>query len=206
MRLAVFASGQGTNLKQAYEWAQGHPACAFEVGLVISNNSDSGALSFAKEKGIHWRHHSATTCGGDPARLGEAHLEALDSHEIDFIALAGYMKRIPAEILEAYHHKILNVHPALLPSFGGGGMYGRRVHEAVLARGCKVTGATVHFVTGDYDTGPILMQEACAVLDDDTPESLADRVLAIEHRIFPEAIDLVASGRVRIEGMRTIIG
>ena len=121
------------------------------------------------------------------------------------MALAGYLRKIPEPVLWAYPNRVFNVHPSLLPSFGGPGLYGRRVHQAVLDYGCRVSGATIHLVEADYDTGPVVLQESVRVLSDDTPETLAARVLAVEHRLYPEALSLLASGRLSVEGRRITI-
>ncbi len=132
-------------------------------------------------------------------------MQAMRSNDIDMIALAGYLKKLPDGFVGAFEHRILNVHPALLPSFGGSGLYGLRVHEAVLARGCKVSGATVHFVTKDYDAGPIILQKSCPVIENDTPESLQHRVRDIEFEIYPKAIQLFAQGKVSVVNNRAHI-
>jgi phosphoribosylglycinamide formyltransferase-1 len=129
-------------------------------------------------------------------------LEQLAQHDVNFIALAGFMRKIPVEVVRQFRHRLVNIHPALLPSFGGKGMYGHRVHEAVLEYGCKVSGATVHFVDEEYDSGAPILQRCVPVLDDDTAETLAARVLEIEHQIYPEALQLFAVERVRVEGRK----
>jgi len=125
--------------------------------------------------------------------------QVLYRHQIDFIALAGYLKKLPAAIVREFRNRIVNIHPALLPSFGGKGMYGIHVHEAVLKAGVKVTGVTVHLVDEEYDHGPIVLQRAVEVHDDDTPETLAQRVLQVEHELYPEALQLFAEGRIRVD-------
>ena len=132
-------------------------------------------------------------------------MEAMDQNKIDIIALAGYLKKLPDVLVDRFQYKIVNVHPALLPSFGGSAMYGIRVHEAVLERGCKVSGATVHFVTDDYDAGPIILQKCCPVEETDTPETLQHRVRKIEFDIFPKAITLLAQDKLQIEHNRVHI-
>ena len=129
----------------------------------------------------------------------------MDQNKIDIIVLAGYLKRLPDMLVDRFEYKIVNVHPALLPSFGGSAMYGIRVHEAVLARGCKVSGATVHFVTSEYDAGPIILQQCCPVTEGDTPETLQRRVRKIEFDIFPKAIALLAQDKLKIENNRVHI-
>jgi len=132
-------------------------------------------------------------------------LKLLKKHRIDLIALAGYLKKVPPVVVAAYRHRMLNIHPALLPDFGGAGYYGMRVHAAVLASGAQQSGATVHFVDNEYDTGPILLQDRVPVMPDDTPAKLAKRVLALEHRLYPQALQLLAQGLVRIDGRQVFI-
>jgi len=135
----------------------------------------------------------------------DALLKLLKKHRIDLIALAGYLKKVPPVVVAAYRHRMLNIHPALLPDFGGAGYYGMRVHAAVLASGAQQSGATVHFVDNEYDTGPILLQDRVPVMPDDTPAKLAKRVLALEHRLYPQALQLLAQGLVRIDGRQVFI-
>ena len=191
LRLAVFASGQGTNLQNIHKKIQSGELETIELALVISNNSASGAMEFANEHGIPAEHISAVKYG-DESKAQEETVATLERHKIDLIVLAGYLKKLPDLVVRQYEGRIINVHPALLPSFGGAGMYGRHVHEAVIARGCKVSGATAHLVTENYDEGPILLQEACQVADDETPQSLSRKVREIEFRLLPKAIGLVA--------------
>lgn len=171
--------------------------------MVVSNRATSPSLDFAREHGI------ASLCIADVA-AGSAEearmlMESLQASEINFIALAGYMRLVPHNVVAAFRNRISNIHPALLPSFGGKGMYGHHVHEAVLASGVKVSGASVHLVDEEYDRGPIVMQECVKVLDDDTVDSLAARVLEVEHRIYPLALQLLTTGRVRIHDNKTHI-
>jgi phosphoribosylglycinamide formyltransferase-1 len=198
-RLAVFASGRGSNLIRIQETIDSGELTGVVVSLVISNRSKSGAMDFACERAIPSAHISAISLGSDE-RCSIEMLRLLAEHSIDFIALTGYLKKVPDEVVERYSNRILNVHPALLPAFGGHEMYGSRVHEAVIARGCKVSGATVHLVSAEYDAGPIVMQECCEVRDDDTPETLAARVLEVEHRIMPIAVGLLAADRLKVDG------
>jgi phosphoribosylglycinamide formyltransferase-1 len=131
-------------------------------------------------------------------------MDTLDEHAVNFIALAGYMRKIPDAVVHAFRGRMLNIHPALLPAFGGPGMYGRRVHEAVLQHGVRWTGATVHLVDEEFDAGPIVLQEPVPVYQTDTPQTLADRVLEVEHKIYPEALRLFAEGRVSFDGRRVL--
>ncbi len=163
--------------------------------VVISNNSESTALQRAKTEGIPAYHLSSQT-HPDPAALDRAILEMLRRHGVDTVILAGYMKKLGAQTLQAYRGRILNIHPALLPKFGGQGMYGKRVHEAVLAAGEKVTGVTIHIVDEHYDAGPIVSQCRVPVLESDTAERLAERVLVQEHRLYVETLQKIVRGEI----------
>lgn len=203
-RLAVFASGAGSTLRAVHEAVLAGQIAGLGLSLVISNNSSSGALEYARESNLPWRHVSEVSCGSS-TRHCEALLAGLDEFEIDLLLLAGYMKKVPVEILKVYENRILNVHPALLPAFGGPSMYGDRVHQAVLDRGCKVSGATVHFVSAEYDAGPIISQECCAVMDSDTVESLRQRVQQIERRLLMRSLNLLAGDRLRVAANKVSI-
>ena len=192
LRLAVFALGRGSNLEAIYNSIISGSLRGVTLTLVISNNSNSGALSFAKKWNVQGVHLSSLRCANDERKLEDEMLRTLSEARIDLIALAGYMKKLPAKVLERYKGRIVNVHPALLPEFGGAGMYGLNVHRAVIEAAKKKSGASVHIVEGEYDSGVILLQESCDVLENDTPESLAERVTAIEHIILPQAIQIIA--------------
>lgn len=186
LRIAVLASGSGTNLQAVLDGSSSG-ALAAEVVVVISNNSDSQALVRARNAGItavHWSEKKA----GSPEQFAAGMLEIVQAARADLIVLAGYMKLVPAEVVRAFRGRIINIHPALLPKYGGPGYYGMRVHQAVIAAGEKQSGATVHFVDAEYDHGPILMQREVPVLPNDTPETLRERVLALEHELLPAAI------------------
>ena len=172
--------------------------------MVISNNSNAGALEIARANGIDALHISRKQFSSDEDYVNRILCE-LKSRNIELIVLAGYMKKIPPEIIREYPNRILNIHPALLPAFGGLGMYGMNVHKAVIDYGVKITGVTVHIVDEEYDHGPIVMQRAVEVRDDDTPETLAERVLKVEHEIYPQAIKLFVEGKVKISGRKVII-
>lgn len=165
--------------------------------VVISNNSDSKALQRARDEGIPCYHLSQKT-HSNPNELDQTILEVLTIHHTDLVILAGYMKKIGKLILDAFQGRILNIHPALLPKFGGKGMYGGRVHEAVLAAGEKESGVTVHLVDEHYDHGPTLTQKKVPVLEDDTADSLAERVLKEEHKIYAETIGKIISGEIKL--------
>jgi phosphoribosylglycinamide formyltransferase 1 len=184
MRIAVAVSGRGSNL-EALLRALG-PEAPAEVVLVVSDRSASG-LTLARKRGI------PAELLADPANSRDW-LELLREYEVDLIVLAGYLKLVPAEVIQAYRERIINIHPALLPAFGGKGMYGHRVHEAVLASGARESGATVHLVDEAYDRGRVLAQLRVPVMDDDTPERLARRVLEVEHQLLPAVV--LAAARV----------
>jgi formyltetrahydrofolate-dependent phosphoribosylglycinamide formyltransferase len=179
MRVAVCISGRGSNL-EALLRALG-PGAPAEVVLVLSNRASAPGLERAAERGI------PAAVLADPADAAEW-LDHLERHRVELVVLAGYLKLVPAGVIARYRGRIVNVHPALLPDFGGAGMYGRRVHEAVLARGAATSGATVHLVDEVYDRGEILAQARVPVLPGDTPDALAARVLEAEHRLLPAVV------------------
>lgn len=183
MRVAVCISGRGSNLDALL--AALEPDAGAEVVLVLSNRADAGGLERARRHGV------ATAVLRDHASAKEW-LQLLEARGVDLVVLAGYLKLVPAGVIARYRGRILNIHPALLPAFGGPGMYGRRVHEAVLASGARVSGATVHLVDEEYDRGEILAQARVPVLPDDTPDSLAARVLEAEHRLLPAVVRAAA--------------
>jgi phosphoribosylglycinamide formyltransferase 1 len=186
LRLAVLASGSGTNLQAILdEIASGRLNA--KVVVVISNNSEAFALERARKVGIRAVHWSEKKAGSAEAFV-QGLLEVLRQAQAEFIVLAGYMKLVPREVVSAFPGRMINIHPALLPKFGGPGFYGIRVHEAVLAAGDRESGASVHFVDTEYDHGAILMQRTVPVFPDDTPERLRDRVLEAEHELLPAAI------------------
>ena len=187
VRIAVLVSGSGTNL-QALLDALG-PAAGAVVTRVISNRADAGALDRARAAGI------AALTLRDPADPVEL-LAALGDAEL--VVLAGYVKLVPREVVARFRGRMVNIHPAMLPAFGGAGMYGRRVHEAVLASGAAVSGATVHYVDEHYDRGPIIAQRSVPVQPGDTPDTLAARVLEAEHRLLPDVV--LALARTLREG------
>ncbi len=198
MKLAVLLSGSGTTLENIFEHIE-RGELPVEVAVVISSRADAYGLERAKKRGVP-THVFARKQYSSLEEYTDAVFGAVRESLAELVALAGFMVQIG--IPEDFKGRILNVHPALLPSFGGKGMYGHFVHEAVLEHGCKVTGCTVHVVDEDYDRGPIVMQQCVEVRDDDTPDSLAERVQAAEREIYPRAIRAFAEGRVRIEGRR----
>ena len=199
-RIAVLASGGGSNLQSIIDHFRTSPAN--EVGKVVfvgSNRADCGALVRASSAGI--TAHVIADFADGTALLG-----ALRHSNADLLILAGYLKLVPREVVHAFAGRMLNVHPALLPAFGGHGMYGQRVHTAVLAAGAKITGVTVHFVNEEFDRGPIAAQWPVPVLPDDTAQTLAARVQRTEHAFFPAVIEAVASGDITVGLDNIVVG
>lgn len=191
-RVAVLASGSGTNLQAIIDYlAELGDAASARVALVASDQANAGALERARAHGIE-------AIALDKAQRTVGLLPLLEQRGIDLVVLAGYMRLVPAEVTRAWRGRIVNIHPALLPAFGGKGMYGQRVHEAVIASGARTSGATVHFVDERYDEGPVIAQQAVEVLPDDTPDTLAARVLAAEHFLYPRVVDAIASGTLAL--------
>ena len=194
LKLGFLASHTGSNMQAIIDACQAGTLAA-EPCVAISNNSRAGALARARRANIAAYHLSERTHG---AALGAVLGAALRRHGVEVICLAGYMKKLGAEVLAAYEGRILNIHPALLPKFGGQGMYGMRVHEAVLAAGERESGATIHLVDEEYDQGRVLAQEKVPVKAEDTPETLQKRVLAVEHRLYPATLARIAAGEIPI--------
>ena len=188
-RLAVFVSGRGSNFRAIQEAIESGRLPA-KVVLVVTHDPSCGAAAYGRELDLEVLRYPAPGTG--PADL----VDALGAARIDYALLAGYLKRVPEEVVRAYRRRILNIHPALLPNYGGPGFYGRRVHEAVLASGDASSGPSVHFVDEEYDHGPILAQATVPVLAGDTPESLAARVLVEEHQLYPAAVAALCRGEV----------
>jgi phosphoribosylglycinamide formyltransferase 1 len=191
MKLGILASHEGTTMQAVLD-AVAAGALAADVAVVISNNSDSGALRRARAAGVPAVRLSSVT-HPDPETLDRAILETLTGAGVEVVLLAGYMKKLGARVLQAYRGRILNTHPALLPKFGGQGMYGNRVHEAVLAAGESETGVSVHLVDAEYDTGPVLAQCRVPVLPGDSVETLAARVQASERKFLVETLAEIAA-------------
>jgi phosphoribosylglycinamide formyltransferase-1 len=185
LRIAVFASGGGTNLQSLID-ATKNGELKGRVAVVISNNSGSYALVRAANENIPTHHLSGKT-HPDRDEFAARVLDVLRQNRVNLVVLAGYMKLLPSEVVKEFRYRIINIHPALLPKFGGKGMYGLNVHRAVLEANERISGATVHFVDEIYDHGAILIQRTVPVLPDDDPERLASRVLEVEHRILPAA-------------------
>ncbi len=201
MRLGFLASHHGSNMQAVIDACKSGALQARPV-LVISNNADSEALQRAVREGIPSYHLSAKT-HPVAAELDRAILDALLEHRVELVILAGYMKKLGRKVLARFAGAILNIHPALLPKFGGPGMYGVHVHEAVLAAREIESGASVHLVDEDYDTGRLIAQARVPVLAGDTPQTLAARVLLQEHQLFPAVLQKIAMGEIRIPGYRS---
>ncbi|SMC35424.1 formyltetrahydrofolate-dependent phosphoribosylglycinamide formyltransferase [Oscillospiraceae bacterium] len=199
MKIAVFVSGGGTNLQAIIDNIKSGYLKDIEISLVVSSNKDAYALTRAEENGIPSKVLSVKDFGGRD-KWDEAVLDAVQESGAELIVLAGYLSLLGTMVVHAYSNRIINIHPALIPAFCGEGMYGIKPHIAALARGAKVSGATVHFVNECYDEGPIILQKAVDVKWDDTPEVLQQRVMKeCEQVILPKAIKLISEGKVTIE-------
>lgn len=197
-RIAVLASGSGTNLQAIFEHLDRlGERRGGEVVVVASDRPDAGALARARARGL-----PAVELVSRKRPEGPTLEATLDDHGADLVVLAGYLRLVPAEVVRRWEGRVVNVHPALLPAFGGAGMYGARVHREVLASGTYVTGATVHFVDEEFDRGTIIAQWPVPVLAGDDPHTLAERVLRVEHVLYPRVVDALARGRVTLAGCR----
>jgi len=199
IRIGVLASGGGTNL-QAIIDACDRGEIDGEVVVVISNVEDAFALERAR------KHRISAFAFPHKGMTRDEHekdiIECLDQHQVDLVVLAGYLRMLTPQMFRKYAGRMMNTHPALLPSFGGDGMHGLHVHKAVIGHGCKVSGCTIHFVTEEVDGGQIILQKAVPVHEDDTPETLQERILKEEHKLLPRAVQLFAQGKLKIEGRR----
>ena len=199
-RIAALVSGGGSNFVAVHDFQRDRGSqAAGEVVLVISNKAGCAALTRAADRHI-------TTVVLDSPRDGDALLALLQAHHIEVLVLAGYLALVPAQVTRAYRGKIVNVHPALLPAFGGPGMYGRRVHAAVLDAGARISGATVHFVDEVYDRGAIIAQWPVPVFEEDSPETLAARVLRVEHALLPRVVELLCAESLALDDDGTVHG
>lgn len=199
-RIAVLASGGGTNLQAILDYFEAiGERRSGDVVLVASNRREAGALERGRTRDI------ATAILPAPSRPDATPLDALlRQHDVDLIVLAGYLKLVPLEVIDRFPGRIVNIHPALLPAFGGAGMFGERVHRAVLESGVRVTGVTAHFVDNEYDQGRIIAQWPVPVIAGDDVASLAARVLRVEHLLYPRVVDAVAGGRLTLENCATV--
>lgn len=205
LKIAVLVSGGGTNLQAILDSIDNGTITNAKVEVVISNNKNAYALERAKNHGIEALCISPKDYENREA-FNEDFLEKLNSYKVDLVVLAGFLVVLPEKMIKEYRNRIINIHPSLIPSFCGTGFYGLRVHEGVLARGVKVTGATCHFVDEGTDTGPIILQKAVEVKQGDTPEILQRRVMEeAEWVIMPKAIDMIANGKVTVENGQVIV-
>lgn len=186
--IAIFASGAGSNARKIIEYFHASPVA--EVSLVVCNKPGAGVISIAEAEGI-----PVLMIGKERFFRGDGYLPELKSAGIDLLVLAGFLWKIPGTLIDAYPGAIINIHPALLPKYGGKGMYGSNVHAAVIAGGETQSGITIHYVDGHYDNGDIIFQATCPVLTDDDPGSLAARIHTLEHEHYPRVIAGIAGGR-----------
>lgn len=186
--IAVFASGRGSNVRALHEALHDLPDQPAQIAICISNNPNPGVFDYARDQQIPIRRLSPTQFPDDPDEYARQLDALLSEYGIDLIVLAGYMRKLPPPIVARFRGRILNVHPALLPRFGGPGMYGLNVHRAVLEANSVTTGATVHLVDEEYDTGAVIAAQTIAVDPAETPEALAERVLAVEHKLLPHVV------------------
>jgi len=199
IRIGVLASGGGTNLQAIIDSCE-RGEIDGDVVVVVSNIPDAFALERARKHGIP---AFAFPHKGVPREPHEADIiGCLEQHQVDLVCLAGYLRVLTPVMINKFAGRMMNTHPALLPSFGGDGMHGLHVHQAVLDYGCKVSGCTIHFVTLDVDGGQIILQKAVPVQEGDTAESLQERILKEEHKLYPRAIQLFAQGKLKIEGRK----
>lgn len=197
-RIAVLCSGGGSNLQAIIDAVEAGTIDG-EIVLVLSNASKAYALERARNHGIPCEFVSKKQAGSDEA-FNDAILARLQAAKAELVVLAGYLPIVGGQIVRAYPHRIINIHPALIPSFCGVGMYGHHVHEAVLAYGAKISGATTHFVDEEVDHGGVIMQRSVPVLEGDTADTLAARVLTVEHQILPETVRLFCAGKLGVDG------
>lgn len=205
LRIGVLVSGGGTNLQAIIDRIADGTITNTEIGFVISNNAGAFALERAKQYGIPAQCVSPKDYE-DREAFNEDLVKIIDSYEVDLVVLAGYLVKIPPQLIARYPYRIINIHPSLIPSFCGVGYYGLKVHEKVLERGVKVTGATVHFVDEGMDTGPIILQQPVMVEQGDDAKTLQLRVMEqAEWKILPQAIDLIAHGKVQVVENKAVI-
>jgi len=186
IQIAIFASGAGSNAKKIIEFLEKKGSA--RISLVVCNKPGAGILTIAEEHNI-----PALLIDKEKFFSGNAYVDELKNAGIDFIVLAGFLWKIPDSLIKAYHKKMINIHPALLPKYGGKGMYGHFVHEAVIANKEKESGITIHYVDEVYDNGQIILQATCMITGDETPETLAKKVQVLEHRHFPAAVVVLAT-------------
>ena len=200
-KLAVFASGKGSNCQAILE-AIDNGELRASVAVVVANRADAGVLQIARKFQIPYVLANKKEFANSQI-FNEFLLQKLTEYETDLIVLAGYLQKLDPTLIDKYRNRIVNIHPALLPAFGGKGMYGLNVHKAVLDHGMKVSGITIHIVDEEYDHGPIVMQKTIDVLDDDTPATLAARIQKLEHKYYKQALTLFAENRISVKERKT---
>ena len=183
-QIAIFASGTGSNAQAIINYFKNHPS--IRIALIVSNKPQAGVLAIAEKENI-----PSLLIEKEKFFRGDAYLPELKKAGIDFIVLAGFLWKLPEKLIQAYRNSIVNIHPALLPKYGGKGMYGNKVHETVISNKEKQSGITIHFVDEHYDNGDIILQETCPVLENDSPDSLAQRIHKLEHANYPKTIEKV---------------
>lgn len=199
-KIAVFASGRGSNFRTIHQKIkEGYLAC--EIAVLISDNSKAGSLEFARQNHIPTFTIVPKEYPTSEA-FGKLLLQILTDHQVEYVLLAGYLKMIPENVVDHYENRMLNIHPALLPAFGGKGMYGMRVHQAVFDSGDQISGVTVHFVNNEYDAGPILLQKAVDIRHCKSPEEIAEKILTIEHKTYSEAVKILLEKNIQVKGKR----
>ncbi len=201
-KIAVFASGRGSNFLAVLEQVKSGNIAA-EIACVISDHARAPVFEIAQRNNIptHWVNRKQFSAAEDYATFL---MNLLESYKTELVLLAGYLKLVPSPVVERYRYAIINIHPALLPNFGGKGFYGIRVHQAVIESGVKITGVTIHFVDEHYDRGSVIIQEQVFVLPGDTPEELAARVLTVEHQLLPKVVKAYCEDRIKIVDRKVI--
>ena len=187
LKIAVFASGAGSNAQKLIDYFRTHPS--IKIGLIVSNKSNAGVLQIARSEAI-----STLLLDKEKFFHGNAYVDELNDQGVGFIVLAGFLWKIPSALIRSFPNKIVNLHPALLPNYGGKGMYGNFVHESVIKAGDAESGITIHFVDDQYDHGPIIFQARCLVDKNDTAETLADKIHQLEHDNYPRVVEEVVTG------------
>lgn len=206
LNVGVLVSGGGTNLQAIIDSIESGRLLSAKIAVVVSSNEKAYALERAKNHGIPALSVSKAKLNLSQSDYDEALIKIMSSYSVDLIVLAGFMSMLGEGFIKKYENRIINIHPSLIPSFCGKGCYGKEPHRRAIERGVKLTGATVHFVNNEYDAGPIIIQKAVDVLDDDTPESLQARVMKeAEWIVLPEAIRLISEGKVKVENGRAKI-
>lgn len=203
-KIAVFASGRGSNFRAIQDGIDAGQVSA-QVCVLICDSEKAGAITFAKERNIATEVISPKDFA-NPKSFGEKLLSVLQHHRVQWIVLAGYLKKIPQDVISSFRQRIVNIHPSLLPAFGGPGMYGSRVHQAVFDRGVKISGVTIHLVNEVYDDGPIVAQIAVDVTDCPSPRDIAARILQIEHELYPKTLEKLLTCEFAVKGKRVKFG